>query len=92
MENWIGVGIWIIMGALIGLTMKGLIRRPEATEGHTTILILLGGFAAVVGGMLAVGVFSSSEPSALSLAGMSGSFVLSALFSFVYRWGIRGLI
>ena len=54
MQNWIGIGIWIIMGAVIGLVMKALIRRPEETSGHTPVLVVLGGFASVIGGMLGV--------------------------------------
>lgn len=92
MENWIGIGIWIIMGGLIGSAMKALIRRPEATSGHTTILIVLGAFAAVVGGMLGVGIFAFDDPRALSTGGMAGAVVLSFLFTFIYRWGIRKLI
>lgn len=92
MENWIGIGIWIIMGGLAGLVMKALVSRPEATSGHTGLLVVLGAFAAVVGGMLGVGLFSFHDPSALSLGGMVGAAVLSLLFTFIYRWGIRGLI
>jgi hypothetical protein len=92
MENWIGVGVWIVMGSLIGLAMKALIRRPEATPGHTAILVTLGAFAAVVGGMLGVGIFAFEDPLALSGGGMVGAAVLSALFTCIYRWGIRGLV
>jgi hypothetical protein len=92
MENWIGIGIWIVMGALVALTMKALVKRPEATPGHTTILVVLGAFAAVVGGMLGVGIFSFHEPLAMSPGGMAGAAALSILFTFVYRWGVRGLI
>jgi hypothetical protein len=92
MENWIGVGVWIVMGGLIGLVMKALIKRPEATRGHTGILLVLGAFAAVVGGMLGVGIFAFQDPLALSAGGMAGAAFLSALFTFVYRWGVRGLI
>ena len=92
MENWIGVGVWIVMGSLIGLAMKALIRRPEATPGHTAILVALGAFAAVVGGMLGVGIFAFEDPLALSGGGMAGAAVLATLFTCIYRWGIRGLI
>ncbi len=92
MENWIGVGIWIVMGGLIGLAMKGLVRRPEAAKRHTLILMVLGGFAAVVGGMLGVGILDPEKARALSVGGMIGAAFLSSLFSFIYRWGIRGLI
>jgi hypothetical protein len=80
------------MGGLIGLVMKALIRRPEARPGHTPILVVLGAFAAVVGGMLGVGIFSFYDPLALSVGGMGGAVFLSVLFTAVYRWGIRGLI
>jgi hypothetical protein len=92
MENWIGIGVWIVMGALIGLTIKAVIRRPEATQGHTLILMVLGAFAAVVGGMLGVGLFAFEDPLALSPGGMAGAVFLSTLFTTVYRWGVRGLI
>jgi hypothetical protein len=92
MENWIGIGIWTILGALMGLAMKAVIKRPEATPGHTRIIIVLGAFAAVVGGMLGVGIFAFEDPSALSMGGMGGAVVLSALFTYIYRWGIRGLL
>ena len=92
MENWIGIGVWVAMGALIGLVMKALIKRPEARPGHTRILMVLGAFAAVVGGMLGVGIFAFTDPLALSMGGMGGALFLSVLFTAVYRWGIRGLI
>jgi len=92
MENWIGIGIWIVMGGLIGLVMRSLVRRPEATSGHTGIIVILGAFAAVVGGMLGVGIFTFYDPTALSLGGMAGAAVLATLFTFIYRWGVRGLI
>ena len=91
MENWIGIVIWVVVGSLIGLAMKGAVRRPEATRGHTAILVALGAFAAVVGGMLGVGIFAFRHPTALSLGGMGGAAFLAALFTFIYRWGVRGL-
>ena len=90
MQNWIGIGIWIVMGAAIGLAMKVLIKRPEETPGHTHVLMALGGFAAVIGGMLGVGIFHLYEPLTLSAGGMGAAAVFSALMTFVYRWGIRG--
>ncbi len=92
MENWIGVGIWIVMGSFIGLLMKTLVKRPEATPGHTGLMVILGGFAAVVGGMLGIGLFSFYEPVALSGGGMVGAAALAILFTFIYRWGVRSLI
>jgi len=92
MENWIGIGVWIVMGALSGLAMTVIIKRPDTTPGHTTILVVLGAFAAVVGGMLGVGIFAFEEPLALSLGGISGAAFLSILFTSIYRWGVRGLV
>jgi hypothetical protein len=92
MENWIGIGIWVVMGSLIGLVMKTLIKRPEATSGHTALIMILGAFAAVVGGMLGVGISSFYDPKALSLGGMVGAAVLAILFTSIYRWGVKGLI
>jgi hypothetical protein len=92
MENWIGVGIWIVMGSLIGLAMKAAIKRPQATPGHTGVIVTLGALAAVIGGMLGVGFFAFWEPTALSFGGMAGAGALALLFTFIYRWGIKGLI
>ena len=80
------------MGSLIGSAMKAVIRRPEATSGHTFILVVLGAFAAVIGGMLGVGIFAFDDPRALTLGGMAGAVFLSVLFTSIYRWGIRGLL
>jgi uncharacterized membrane protein YeaQ/YmgE (transglycosylase-associated protein family) len=92
MENWIGIGIWIVMGGLIGLVVKALVKRPEATPGHTGILVILGAFAAVVGGMLGVGIFAFEDPRSLTLGGMAGAVFLAFLFTFIYRWGVKSLI
>lgn len=92
MENWIGIGIWIVLGAFVGLVMKILIKRPEETPGHTSILLALGAFGAVVGGMLGVGLLHFHEPLAMSVGGMAGAFVLAVLMTWIYRWGVRGLI
>ncbi len=97
MENWYGIGIWIVMGAVIAFVMRLAIRRPEETPGHVPVLIVLGAFGAVIGGMLGVGIvefgiFQVDEPMALSTGGMAGAATLAALMSFIYRWGIRGLI
>lgn len=92
MQNWIGIGVWIVMGAAIGLAMKVLVKRPEETPGHTPTLMALGAFAAVIGGMLGVGIFEFWEPLALSAGGMGAAFVFAALMTFIYRWGIRTLV
>jgi len=92
MENWIGVAIWIVLGAVIGLSMKALVKLPDETSGHTLILGLLGAFAAVIGGMLGVGLFHFYEPLALSVGGTGGAVVLAAFLTYVYRWGVKALI
>ncbi len=92
MQNWIGIGIWIIMGAAIGLIMKVVISRPEETPGHTPVLLALGSFGAVIGGMLGVGLFHLYEPLALSLGGMGAAFAFAVLCTFLYRWGVRSMI
>lgn len=91
MENWIGIAIWIVLGAVIGLAMKGLVRVEDEKPGHTTILAVLGAFAGLIGGMLGVGIFEFFDPRSLSLGGMAGAVFLPVLFTFIYRWGIRGL-
>lgn len=92
MENWIGIFVWIVLGVLIALTTRAIVKRPEETRGHVGILVALGAFGALVGGMLGVGLFHMYAPSSLSLGGMGGAVVLAALMSWIYRWGIRGLI
>ena len=92
MENWIGVGVWIVMGAFIALVMRTVIRRPEETPGHVPVLLVIGAFGAVIGGMLGVGIFEFDEPLALSVGGMAGAATFAVVMSFIYRWGIRGLI
>jgi hypothetical protein len=34
MENWIGIGIWIVLGALVGLSMKVLVKQSGERPGH----------------------------------------------------------
>lgn len=92
MQNWIGIAIWIVMGMVVGLAMKALIRRPEETPGHTRILMVLGAFAAVIGGMLGVGIVHLYDPLAISIGGMAGAAIFSVMMTFVYRWGLRTLI
>ena len=92
MENWIGVAVWIVMGAFIALVMRVAIRRPEETPGHVPVLVVIGAFGAVVGGMLGVGLFEFDDPLALSSGGMGGAATFAVVMSFIYRWGIRSLI
>ena len=92
MENWIGSGLWIVLGVLIGMLMQLLVKRPEATSGHTVLLGVLGAFAAVIGGMLGVGIGAFETQAALSVAGMIGAVSFAALMTWVYRWGIRGML
>ncbi len=92
MENWIGIGVWIVMGAVISLVVRAVIKRPEETPGHVPVLILIGAFGAVIGGMLGVGIFEFDDPLALSAGGMAGAATFGIFMSVVYRWGIRGLI
>jgi uncharacterized membrane protein YfcA len=92
MQNWIGIAIWIVMGAAIGLVMRALISRPEEQPGHMTIISVLGAFAAVIGGMLGVGIFHLYEPLAISVGGMACAAAFAMLMTFVYRWGLRSLI
>ena len=91
MENWIGVGIWIVMGGVIGLAMKLVVKRPDTTPGHSRLLFILGAFAAVIGGMLGVGILEFDNPVALSLGGMAGAAALATLMTWIYRWGVQGL-
>ncbi len=92
MENWIGAGIWIVMGAVIGLAMKLVVKLDEETPGHTLLLVVLGAFAASIGGMLGVGIFHFYEPLAISPGGMGGAAVLALILTYVYRWGVKGLV
>lgn len=92
MTNWIGVAIWILLGAAIGLSMKLFVRLDEETSGHGIILTILGAFAAVIGGMLGVGIFHFYDPMALSLGGMGSAAVLAVVLTFLYRWGVKGLV
>ncbi len=92
MENWIGIGVWIAMGAVIALVMRITIKRPEETPGHVPVLVVIGAFGAVIGGMLGVGIFEFDDPVAFSTGGMAGTATFAVVMSFLYRWGIRGLI
>jgi len=92
MQNWIGVAIWIILGASIGLMMRAIISRPEEQPGHAQIIAVLGAFAAVIGGMLGVGIVHLYEPLAISVGGMAGAVLFATLMTFIYRWGLRALI
>lgn len=92
MENWIGVGIWIVLGTGVGLLMRILVKRPGERPGHALILATFGAFGAVIGGMLGVGLFHFDHPTALSLGGFAGAVALSALLTWLYRWGLATLI
>lgn len=92
MENWIGIGIWIVMGAVIGLAVRAVLGRTDETPGHGAVIAALGAFAAVIGGMLGVGIFHFYEPLALSLGGMVSAAVFAGLMTVIYRWGVRRLI
>jgi hypothetical protein len=92
MQNWIGIAIWIIMGAVIGLVMRAVISRPEEQPGHVQVIMALGAFASVIGGMLGVGIFHLFDPLALSIGGMAGAAAFATLMTFIYRWGLRTLI
>lgn len=92
MQNWIGIGIWIVMGVAIGLIMKVLVKRPEETPGHTTVLVTLGAFASLIGGMLGVGIFHLYEPLAMSPGGMAVAAGFAVLCTWIYRWGVRTMI
>lgn len=91
MENWIGAAIWIVMGGVVGLSMKVVVKNPDETPGHSALLAVLGAFAAVIGGMLGVGIFEFYDPAALSAGGMGGALFFAALMTWVYRWGVKGL-
>ena len=91
-NNWTGIGVWIVMGAAIAFVMRIAIKRPEETPGHVPVLLVLGAFGAVIGGMLGVGIFEFDDPVAWSTGGMAGAATLAVVMSFIYRWGIRGLI
>lgn len=91
MENWIGAAVWIVIGGVVGLSMKLLVKNPSETPGHAVLLFVLGAFAAAIGGMLGVGIFEWDDPTALSVGGMAGALVFSAMMTWVYRWGVKGL-
>ena len=56
------------------------------------VIASLGAFAAVIGGMLGVGIFAFYDPTSLSLGGMGGALVFAVLMTWIYRWGTRSLI
>ena len=92
MQNWIGIAIWIVMGAGIGLAMRAIISRPEEQPGHAQIIAVLGAFASVIGGMLGVGIFHLFDPLAISPGGMAGAAIFAVMMTFTYRWGLRTMI
>ena len=91
-NNFVGIGIWIVMGTVISFVMRILIKRPEETPGHVPVLVAIGVFGALIGGMLGVGIFEFDDPIAWSTGGIAGAAAFAAFMSFIYRWGIRGLI
>ncbi len=91
-NNWTAIGVWIVMGAAIAFVMRIAIKRPEETPGHVPVLLVLGAFGAVIGGMLGVGIFEFDDPVGWSTGGMVGAATFAVVMSFIYRWGIRGLI
>jgi small basic protein len=91
MENWIGIGVWILLGAAIGLAMKAVVKVPRERSGHSLLLAVFGALAAVIGGMLGVGIFEFDRPLALSVGGVGGAVAFAILITWVYRWGVRGL-
>ena len=90
MENWIGIGIWIVMGGVIGLLVRSAMSLPEEQDGHAVVITLLGVFGALIGGMLGVGIFHFYEPTSLSIGGMASAAVFAGFIAWVYRWGVRG--
>ena len=92
MQNWIGVGIWIVMGAAVGLAMKVIVKRPEETSGHTVVLAALGSFAACIGGMLGVGHLPYVRAPGDQPGRHGRRLRLRRPLTFIYRWGVRGLI
>ena len=77
------------MGGMIGIAMKAVVKLPRATSGHTRLIVVIGAFAAVVGGMLGVGIAEFDHPVALSTGGMAGAAILAVFLTWLYRWGIK---
>ncbi len=92
MQNWIAAVVWIAMGGAIGLGMKAVVKLPDgAARGHTAVIFTLGAFAAVIGGMLGVGIFEFDDPRGLTAGGLGAGAVFAALMTALYRWSIREL-
>jgi len=72
--------------------MKVLVKLPSAQPGHTLLLVVFGAFAAVIGGLLGVGLFQFYDPRALSAGGMIGAVFLSVLLTWTYRWGSKSVV
>lgn len=92
MQNWIGIAIWIVMGAGIGLAVRAIMSNPDEQPGHAQVIAVLGAFAAVIGGMLGVGIFHLFDPLAISPGGMAGAAIFAVMMTFTYRWGLRTMI
>lgn len=90
MENWIGIAIWIVMGGVIGLVVRGAMKLPDEQPGHMVVIMVLGAFGAVIGGMLGVGIFHFYEPTALGTWAMASAALFAGFIAWVYRWGIKG--
>ena len=91
MENWIGAGIWIILGIIVGTVVCAVVKVPGAQPGNRLLAMVFGAFGAVVGGMLGVGIFEFGDERALSAGGMIGALALSILMSWTYRWGSKSV-
>lgn len=92
MENWIGAGIWIILGIIVGTVVCAMVKVPGAQPGNCLLAMVFGAFGAVVGGMLGVGIFEFGDERALSAGGMIGALALSILMSWTYRWGSKSVV
>ena len=80
------------------LLAKQLLSRQSLTPWRLVLVFVMTvnssawAFASVIGGMLGVGIFHLYEPLAISPGGMGAAAVFAALMTFIYRWGVRGLV